>query len=285
MNSPEWHELYGMIRSVARRQPKPKRRFTFSDELIVAMHFWHVAHDRPQCWACERANYRRPFLPRRLPSVAQFNRRVRSDRCQTIIHILDERLRGQADALCYLDGRPLPVGPCTKDAEAKAGRVYGGFARGYRLHACMNASGEYVAWQITGLNASEKPVARNLVKEARPRGLALGDGNYDVHYLYDDVAAFGGQFLAPPRCTPSKGERRRQYPNRRIAIYLWEGNQRWIRSERKNIDRFFGHHASYGGGLTHLPPWVRTRRRVVDWVRVKIILYHLRLRARKTASA
>lgn len=284
MSSHEWRRLYQMIVRAYRRLPRPNRQPVYPDTLIVAMYFWAVWHDRPQVWACDRRNYHRPFLPRRLPSVSRFNRRIRSPRCQTLLlHLAQMSRAPAANGTQLLDGRPLPVGPCSKDKQARPGRVYGGFARGYRLHACMSENGYFLAWQVTALNVSEKPVAAQLLTLTRPRGLVLADGNFDAGHLYDRVAQYGGQLLATPR-RGAGGGHRRPNPYRRIALYLWESHEVWIRAQRKAIDRFFGQHSSYGGGLAPLPAWVRTLARVDGWVRAKIIIYHVRLSLRQNAA-
>lgn len=285
MSSQEWRALYGMIRRAERALARPKRKYVYSDTLVVGMYFWSVAHDRPQCWACRRSSYNRIFSPRRLPSVSRFNRRLRSPRCQALIEAVEKAAAPNtgAQTLQLLDSRPLVVGPCSKDKQARAGRVYGGFARGYRLHACMSESGCFLAWKLTPLNVSEKPVAAELLARTRPAGLVLGDGNFDVGYLYERAARYGGQLLATP-CQGAGGGHRRPNPYRLIGLYLWESHAAWIRAQRKAIDRFFGQHSSYGGGLAPLPAWVRSLERVERWVRAKIVLYHVRLRFRKAAA-
>ena len=284
MSSHEWQVLYQMIQRASRRLPRAKRQPRFSDTLIVAMYFWSVLHDRPQCWACQRRNYHRPFLPRRLPSVSRFNRRIRSERCQAILSAVAAMpTPAAATVIQLLDGRPLTVGACSKDQQAQPGRVYGGFARGYRLHACMNENGYFLAWKVTPLNTAEKRVARELLRQTRPGGLVLADGNYDAGYLYDQVADSGGQLLATPRKGAGGGHRPLS-PHRRLALYLWQSHGPWIRAQRKAIDRFFGQHSSYGGGLAPLPAWVRTLERVERWVQAKITLYHVRIYLRQKAA-
>lgn len=284
MSSHEWCAVYPMIQRVHRRLPRPKRRPFYNDALIVAMYFWSVLHDRPHCWACDRRNYHRPFLPRRLPSVSRFNRRIRSQRCQAILAAVEALSRGEPDGdLQLLDSRPLPVGACSKDKQARPGHVYGGFARGYRLHACMSEDGRFLAWKVTAMNVSEKPVAVELMRQTRPCGLVLADGNFDAGYLYEHAARSGGQLLATPRRGAGRGHRKLN-PGRRIALYLWESHRCWIRERRKMIDRFFGQHSSYGGGLCPLPAWVRTQPRVARWVQAKITLYHVRLAWRRKAA-
>ena len=88
MNSQVWPELYRSVCRLARTLEAPKRRMRYSDALIMALYLWSVWHDRPQCWACERSNFGPRFHPRRLPSVSQLNRRVRSRRCQELLQRL-----------------------------------------------------------------------------------------------------------------------------------------------------------------------------------------------------
>jgi hypothetical protein len=284
MSSLEWPRLYQMIRRADRLLPRPKRKPVYADTLIVAMYFWTVGHDRPQVWACDRRNYHRPFLPRRLPSVSRFNRRIRTPRAHAILQAVERLSRPpETVGIQLLDGRPLPVGACSKDQQARPGRVYGGFARGYRLHACMSENRYFLAWKVTPLNTAEKRVALELLRQTRPQGLVLADGNYDAGYLYDVTAGYGGQLLATPRRGAGGGHRRLS-PHRRLALYLWKSHETWIRAQRKAIDRFFGQHSSYGGGLSPLPAWVRTPARVQRWVQAKIILYHVRITVRRDAA-
>jgi len=42
--------------------------------------------------------------------------------------------------------------------------------------------------------------------------------------------------------------------------------------DREEIERRFGQLVNWGGGLTCLPPWVRTHRRVRRWVQAKLVL-------------
>lgn len=285
MSSHEWREVYRMIRHVDKSLSPPKRRPVYSDVLVVGMYLWAVAHDRPQVWACDRDNYRGTWMPKRLPSVSRFNRRLRSGRCQALLEGVLEESRRQPDGSCmrFLDGRPLPVGACSKDSQARAGRVHGGFARGYRLHACMTETGRFAAEKVVPLNVSEKRVAEELIERARPRGLVLADGNYDSGSLYDRVARHGGQLLTIVRAAAGRGHRR-QSPHRLLAIEIWRRHADWIRAKRATVDRFFGQHSSYGGGLAPLPAWVRTQARVTRWVQAKIILYHVRLNLRRDAA-
>ena len=107
------------------RRVKPSVRCPrFADGLIVAMYLWAVGNDRPQSWACDRTHYGRLFRPRKpLPSVSQFNRRIRTDSCQRLLQLVhvDLARAGLASPVNYLDGKPLPVSAVSKDPDARPG--------------------------------------------------------------------------------------------------------------------------------------------------------------------
>jgi hypothetical protein len=285
MSSREWRIVYQTIRRIDRKIERPRRRPEYSDVLVVAMYLWAVGHDRPQSWACRRDSYDGRFRPRALPSQSRFNRRIRSPRCQAILKRLPEFTRppNLPGMLHHLDSRPLPVGPCSKDSEAKPGRVYAGFARGYRLHACTREDAYFADFQVTAMNVSEKPIALELLDRVRPDGWILADGNFDSSALYERAARAGGQLLAPPRKGEGRGHRKPN-PHRVHAVRLWPLMGVWALRERKSIDRFFGQHSTYGGGLAPLPAWVRTLDRVSSWITAKIALYHVRVSIRKQVA-
>lgn len=285
MDSHAWREVYQTIRSVDRTLPRSKRRPVYSDVLIVAMYMWAVGHDRPLCWSCRRENYRSCFRPRRLPSVSRFSRRIRSERCEAILQGVYERLAGDGECTgeSFLDARPLPVGACSKDADAKPGRVYGGFARGYKLHIVATESGRIPVWSVTALNVSEKRVAETLIHHARPQGLVVADGNYDSGTLYDAVAQYGGQLITPlPK--HAGGGHRRQSPSRLALAQTEAGLRKRVYRDRIFVERVFSQQSAFGGGLSPLPSWVRTLSRVRRWVGAKLIIYHVRLVLRRAAS-
>ena len=76
-----WRALTAAVRSADQRVPRRGRRPRYSDALVTRMYLWSVWHDRPLCWACNRAHYNRMFRPRQLPSVSQFSRRVQGSLC------------------------------------------------------------------------------------------------------------------------------------------------------------------------------------------------------------
>jgi len=133
----QWHTVLSAVKRAARRLPKPKRRPKFSDWLVVALFLWAAWHDRCLSWACDHSHYGALFRPRKLPSVSQFTRRIKTDRCRQILSWAHEELAEAhlASPVSYLDGKPLLVSPVSKDRDARRGRVSGGFAKGYKLHA------------------------------------------------------------------------------------------------------------------------------------------------------
>lgn len=281
-----WRIVYATIVSADRAIPRTGRRKRYSDPLIVAMFLWTVTHDRPMCWACQRSSYGSWFRPRKLPSVSAFSRRLRSERCQRILREVEGQLAdGQRSTqVCFLDARPLVVGPCSKDRQAKPGRIYGGFARGYKLHAIVSGDGRMIDWTVRSLNEGETTVAETLVEQAPLGAWLLADGNYDSGNLYDRVSARGCQLLTP--LPPHAGQgHRRQSAARLRALDLWtSGRAEALYAQRAAVERYFGQQSSFGGGLAPLPAWVRSLRRVTRWVAGKLIVYHVRLRLRKNAA-
>jgi hypothetical protein len=288
MDDHGWRILYQTIRRVAKSLPPPPRQFEYNDALIVAMLFWTVAHDRPMSWACKRTHYYGPFRPRRLPSVSQFCRRLQLERTW---HILDGVFRCLARTdvitrLCCLDGRPLTVGMCSKDPDANAGRVYGGFARGYKLHVLISADYRVISWCVTPLNVFEQKAAVAMVETQPVLGVVLADGNFDGGPLYDAVASKGGQLLTPVAENAGQSHHP-QSPHRLAGIDFYRDWGRYLYRERIRVEQALAHVSSFGGGLAPLPAWVRTLPRVRRWVGVKLTLYHVRrmLRTQKLPRA
>jgi IS5 family transposase len=175
------------------------------------------------------------------------------------------------------------VGTCSKDNDARVGRVYGGFARGYKLHALVTTTGRTLVWSVTPLNASEVVVAGELLRSYHPPGVVVGDANYDAAVLYEQMAEYGGRFLAVPKRGAGRGHTR-QSEARLDSLAQWRCVGRVLRRQRNRIETSFGNQAMYGGGLGPLPAWVRTLERVRRWVGGKMILHHARLAVKKAAA-
>ncbi len=282
MSSQVWRTVYRTIREFERKMPRLRRRPEYSDGLIVAMYLWAVLHDRPQGWACQRENYGSLFRPRALPSQSRFSRRLRSARCHAILQDVYRALAQTdcATAVNMLDGRPFVVGSCSKDRDARAGRVAGGFTRGYRLHQIVTEDQRVLCWSLTPMNVSETSQALVLVQAASLGEVLLADAVYDGSELYDAVESRGGLLVAGIR-----GDRRRSTPRanrnspaRLRAVESWkQGIAAYVHRERRKVELAFAHQSNYGGGLGPLPAWVRSLPRVRRWIGAKLILHHARL--------
>jgi hypothetical protein len=287
MSSQVWKTVYHAIRMVNRSIAREGRRPTHPDTLIVAMYLWSVGHDRPLCWAADRANYTSVFRPRRLPSRSQFCRRIKTQHCQAILRGVHRRLADvdpvDAAGIALMDGRGFRVHDHSTDPDATRGYASGGFAKGYRLHALARENGRFTGIRVTPMNVSEKRVARELIDENRPTGFLLADQGYESGPLYD-YARERGVILMTPLFKNAGGGHRRQSKARLFAKTLWDCGGEALFRRRDAIERFFGQLSAFGGGLAPLPAWVRRLERVERWITAKVIIYHARLLVRENAA-
>jgi len=298
-----WKTLTAATRRAARKVKCSVRKPEFSDYLIVTMYFWSVWHDRCMSWACDKSHYGDLFRPRRLPSISQFTRRVKTDSCQRILQLVHQDLTAEHrnQPLMIFDGKPLPVSPVSKDRDARSGHVRGGFAKGYKLHAVATQTGRIILWSVMPLNVAEQTVAMELMAHVPhatdfpTQPMTLADSNYDSSDLYAASARCGRQLLSP-----LKGQRRvkngqhhpvtlrQMSPARRQSVQIWQMHAslaQLLLKQRVAIERIFGTLTSFGGGLGPLPSWVRGLDRVRRWVGAKIIVYHVRLAVSERAAA
>jgi hypothetical protein len=275
-----------------------RRKPVYANWLIVAMYIWSVWHDRTLSWACDRRSYGSLFRPRKLPSISQFTRRIKSDDCQRILQLVHDQFaqRGVLTRVVYIDGKPLVVSPVSKDRDAKRGKISGAFARGYKLYAAVNANRRIVVWSVMGLNEDEKTVARHVLlpqlPPLTPDALVMADSHYDSAPLHEEVCEPLDLWLMHPlRGQDRAGGKNREWKlrqmpwSRRELVRLWAGHaelMRFIYKARQEIERVFGVLTCTAGGLSNLPAWVRHLDRVRRWVGVKIILYNARLKVRES---
>jgi hypothetical protein len=151
------------------------------------------------------------------------------------------------------------------------------------MHALAAKQGQIVAWRLTPLNRNDKPVAWELIEEARPQGVVLADGAYDSGALYDHVSKHRAQLLTPLPANVGGGHRP-QSVARMAAARMWIDGAENLYRERLGIERIFSQQSSFGGGLAPLPAWVRRWPRVWRWIAAKLILYHARLALRRKAA-
>lgn len=281
------HQLWKEILRVLRGINKPARSAgqRYSDEEIVRVWLWAVLHDRPVSWACQRQNWPLHHRRRPLPSQSRVSRRLRTPGVQRLLEELEARVllpEGTGSLLSMVDGKPLLIGGSSKDRQAG---VVGRVGRGYKLHALLDAHCNIAAWRVAPLNKDEKTMARRMIRTASLQGYLVADGNYDSNRLHEACERRGNLQLITPHRASRTGRRRNaslQSPGRLRSLALQEAPQpefaRWLLRCRDEIERYFGRLSSWGGGLTHLPPWIRTYRRVRRWVQGKLILTALRRR-------
>ncbi len=287
-----WHQIRSAVRRADRIVPRRGRKATYSDSLIVLLHIWCVWHDRPRCFMRDRLHLRPWLRPRQLPSYSQFCRRLHSKRVVALIEqscrVLIQAVR-RPGTVRVLDGKALAVSENSRDPDAKKGRGVGGFARGYKLHARCCTHGVFDAVAVSPLNAGETVVAGVSLLGGLPAGtLVLADGNYDSNRLHRQIDLLGGRLLTPLK-GHARSPHRLRYMSaaRRRALAAWDADPDACHQQlqtRGCIERAFANLSNFGGGLTHLPPWVRTIDRVRLWVMAKLAVYHARIHVRQSAA-
>ena len=278
-----WKQIVEQLRRIGKGRKNAS--CTFSDEMIVKVWFWAVINDRPVSWACCQRNW--PLYEQRWqrPSESTMSRRLRSETVMCLLlAIKHEVLNPPAlvTLLWFLDGKPLVISGCSKDRQSGYGRAARGMARGYKLHVLLGKTGAIAAWRVAPMNKDERVMGRRMLLSAEIKGYVLGDGNYDSNKLHAVCDQKGNlQLLTPRRYGPGYGfGHRRQTVGRMRSVQLLENPSpefgEWLLHQRVDIERFFGNLTNWGGGLTHLPPWARTHRRVHRWVQGKLILNGLK---------
>jgi hypothetical protein len=281
-----WATILTAVKRAARGAKPSVRSPLFGDWLIVAMYFWTCWHDRPQCWACDPLHYGRLFRPRKLPSVSQFNRRVRTKSVELIQQRVHNDLAkiGLATPVSFVDGKPLLVSAVSKDPDARRGHITSGLGKGYKLHALVTEDQRIVVWSVTALNVHETHVAEAMCEylpKQLPDAIFLGDGNYDAADLHKRVELTGARLVVPLRGMAEHAVTLRQMgAARREHIKASREHPavvKYVLNWRTQVERVFSMLTCYGGGLASLPSWVRRLERTRRWVGCKIALYHARL--------
>jgi hypothetical protein len=287
-----WREIVRSLKEI--HKPRRRAREKFSGEEIVQVWMWAVVHDRPICWATSKANWPIHERQRRLPSSSTMSRRLRCRKVRALMTALEQAVFGSRDnkpLVWVIDGKPLMVNGSSGDRQTGFGRAHRGNARGYKLHLIQGIDGFVAAWRIAPMNKDERVMARRMVRTADIQGYLLGDGNYDSNPLHEVCAQRGDlQLVAPLRGGRERrkcqSRRPKMSPGRRRAAELLDNPNpefgRDLMLLRDTIERSFANLTNWGGGLTHLPPWVRTHRRVHRWVQAKLILNAIKRSSSRT---
>jgi len=277
MERERWLELYRLILQLGKDFDSG---WKYSTALIVAVYYWAVQHDRPVCWACDPSHWPAELHMLHLPSQDRMSRRLTTPAVQGLLAAVETALRASASAVKAIDSKPLTVGVCSKDRQARWGvATKGKSLRGYKLHAIWDGGPLPLAWRVTPMNVQDGVGGRPLLQQLTGDGCLLGDGQYDQNANYDEAAAHHHQLIALPRRPGAGCGHRRQSPHRLLGLRLGSEIRAWMRTARGQIERSFSGLTCFGGGLSCLPPWVRTLRRVVPWVQAKLVLNALRIYA------
>lgn len=290
-----WKAIVAVLTELGKARFDPHENF--SDHEIVKVFYWSVIHDRPVSWACQRRNWPAPLRRRRLPSNSTMSRRLRSASVLELLNQLDRCVLAPTETHLYwmMDGKPLPTSNCSKDRQAGYGRAVGGKAKGYKLHVLVNPQGEIAGWRIAPMNFDERVMAERLLQAApeEVQGYVVADTNYDsnpLHAQCEQRPAGRLQLVTPRRYGPNRGHgHRRQTQGRMRSKELLENPMpafgKKLMHDRGQIERLFGQTVSWGGGLTCLPPWARTYRRVRRWVQSKLVLTAVKRQLRERTCA
>lgn len=280
------HQLYRSIVAVLATLDKARKPTIcdFSDEDIVKVHYWSVIHDRSIRWACNSQHWPLCLRLKTLPSPATMSRRLRHPSVRDLLNALERCVIApkQPGLFWMIDGKPLPISGCSKDRQAGYGRAANGKAKGYKIHAIIATDGAIAAWRVAPMNKDERVMAERLLRMAPIQGYVVGDSNYDsnkVHRVCERRDQL--QLVTRRRYGANHGTGHRQQSAGRLrSIQLTEnpfpafGTQ--LLRDRTDIERRFAHTTNWGGGLTCLPPWVRTHQRVHRWVQAKLVLTGLK---------
>jgi len=264
--------------------PHWPRRCNYTDNVVVFVYLLSVVTGRSMRWGYQKRHW--PLWARHLrpPSYSQVMRRLQTASVQDYITRMNDMFRDQLPRSSekVIDGKPLVVGVYSKDPDAKTGCVgEGKWARGYKVHAMIDAGGGVDAAEVTSLNEGEATVALRLMESMDLQGITVrGDANYDSNKLYEAAAKRGGRFLAPRRKPGRSLGHHPQHPHRLQAIAALEEEPSVAtahRYHRNRIEQTFAHLTNLPFGLAPLPNCVRGLARVTHWVKAKILLYHLHL--------
>ena len=281
------HQLWKAIVAILKtlNNSRKRRAADFTDHDIVQIYYWAVIHDRPTNWACQAKNW--PLHRRRfaLPSAPTMCKRLATPRVGALLDHLERRVTAPKEPGLYwiIDGKPLVIGGASQDRQAGYGRAASSMAKGYKLHAIVDTAGGIAAWRVAPMNKDERVMAARMIK-ATPQlhGYLVADSNFDsnpLHAICDAREQL--HLIARRRYGAGHGTgHRKQTAGRQHAMALIENPfprfAEQLLTDREAIERFFGSLTNWGGGLTCLPPWVRSHRRVRRWVQAKLTVVALK---------
>lgn len=254
-------------------------QFTHPTPRILRVYLWAVIHDRPVSWACNKRNWAGVKPPTHMPDQSTMSRRLGRDDLNVMLNDLLDRLEPthSQQLVWRMDGKALAIAKHSRDRHARIGRGTGGFQNGYRFHAIYASNNRPLAYDVYPMNVDERVVAKQMINQLpASEGYLLADSNYETNPLYDQAAHAGRILVTPRRFRHAKGlgQSAKHSPHRIAMIDRMQSPSDFTRQllwTRKQIETRFANLCSFGGGLTHLPPWVRGHR-VKRYVVAKILI-------------
>ena len=169
MERERFRQIKALLRRRGRRRKNRGQRYT--DGTIVEVYFYSVICDRPVVWACDPSHWPPGLRRGRLPSQPVMSRRLRTASVRALIDAVERLANPPADRpalVSVVDGKALPIALHSADRQSGKGRGVGNIARGYKIHAIIDAAGRLLAWRLAPLSRDEKAMAQRLVREIPP---------------------------------------------------------------------------------------------------------------------
>lgn len=265
--------LYHYLRTIPAVRPAG---CSYSDRSIAISYLWATLSDRPVSWGCRQENWPGEWAWFTPPSPSTMSRRLRTKSVRLLIVRLLQYLQRNwpTSSVWYIDGKPLAIGGASGDRDARCGRGAAMMAKGYKLHAVLEAGGRLQTMLILPMNMNETRVAADVIQELpTARGYLVGDTAYDAAELYDLAGYRGLQLVARPRRAKKGLGHRRQSPRRLQGLAIAQSPEgKKLLRDRFAIDRAFGAWGNTAAGLGPLPNWVRHLDRVRIWVLTKLVI-------------
>ena len=282
MEGQVWRIVEELLSEVENRPP----RCRYGDREILRVSLWAMLHDRPISWACQVENGLTPGQGNRLPDDSTVSRRWKRIDLRGQARRLHERgvlrLR-ETSRFGIVDGRPLPVGGCSKDPDARPGRSAGGMGKGYKMHTLVSPRHAILDYEIRPMNEAESKVALDLVPRI-PQAVTriLADGNYDSMKLHCRLQETRKKPYTPIR--HGRVGRRRQPRRLQLLRLAQRPIGRRLTTLRDEAERAFGQESNVAFGFKGLPAWARRTGRVFRWMWGKNLLHNAWLLHRTHAA-
>jgi hypothetical protein len=267
-----WNKVYSLV--MGTRQPKSSSSLqAYSDQVIVLVELWAMAHDQSILWATHPQNWRWPdLMPTPLPHQSTMSRRQKTASVAALHDALYAQLRR---VIRKIDGRALTINGFSKDPDARWGYATKTMAKGFKFHSLWDEGLVPAAWEVCPMNVAEQKVAVRLIERLSPEvtGYLLGDSNFDSNALHRVASAHQLQLVAPPQKKNRGLGHRRHEPSRLHALRMLQrkfGEALYAR--RTDVERHLGHLVTNPVGLDRLPWHTRRLHRVQRFVQLKLIL-------------